>query len=127
MKLLSTFRKVVLPVPVPPLTRIFRRFITEDGEEIVVKPGRYGPYLKRGEDTASIPDDLTPDELTLEKAIELLEFELPSISRQQLIVEIACLAARENELLKEIATKRKDAVDKILLRFSKSPGLGDRR
>ena len=49
-----------------------RRFITEDGEEIVVKPGRYGPYVKRGEDSASIPDDLTPDELTLAKALELL-------------------------------------------------------
>ncbi len=45
----------------------------DHGEKIVVKPGRYGPYVKRGEDTASIPDDLTPDELTREKAIELLD------------------------------------------------------
>jgi len=43
-----------------------------DGEVIVVKPGRYGPYVKRGEDTASVPDDLPPDELTVDKAIELL-------------------------------------------------------
>ena len=43
-----------------------------DGNVIVVKPGKYGPYVKRGEDTASVPDDLTPDELTVEKAIELL-------------------------------------------------------
>ncbi|MGB0114314.1 MAG: type I DNA topoisomerase [Ilumatobacteraceae bacterium] len=44
----------------------------ENGEPIVVKPGKYGPYVKRGEDTASVPDDLTPDELTVAKAIELL-------------------------------------------------------
>jgi DNA topoisomerase-1 len=43
-----------------------------DGNLIVVKPGRYGPYVKRGEDTASVPDDLAPDELTTEKALELL-------------------------------------------------------
>jgi DNA topoisomerase-1 len=44
----------------------------DDGELIVVKPGKYGPYVKRGDDTASVPDDLTPDELTIAKAIELL-------------------------------------------------------
>ena len=43
-----------------------------DGEEIVVKPGKYGPYVKRGDDTASVPEDLAPDELTVEKALELL-------------------------------------------------------
>jgi DNA topoisomerase-1 len=43
-----------------------------DGVEIVVKPGKYGPYVKRGDDTASVPDDLTPDELTVEMAIKLL-------------------------------------------------------
>ncbi len=42
------------------------------GAEIVVKPGRYGPYVKRGDDTASVPDDLAPDELTVTKACELL-------------------------------------------------------
>ena len=39
---------------------------------IVVKPGKYGPYIKRGEDTVSVPDSLPPDEMTLEKAKELL-------------------------------------------------------
>ncbi|MEK7426905.1 MAG: type I DNA topoisomerase [Actinomycetota bacterium] len=43
-----------------------------DGNEIVVKPGKYGPYVKRGDDTASVPDDLTPDELTIEVALKLL-------------------------------------------------------
>jgi DNA topoisomerase I len=42
------------------------------GESVVVRVGRYGPYLQRGEERASIPDDLPPDELTLERAEELL-------------------------------------------------------
>lgn len=44
----------------------------EHGEMIVVKPGKYGPYVKRGDDTASVPEDLAPDELTVAKALELL-------------------------------------------------------
>ena len=43
-----------------------------DGNAIVVKPGKYGPYVKRGDETASVPDDLTPDELTVEMALKLL-------------------------------------------------------
>jgi DNA topoisomerase-1 len=43
-----------------------------DGEAIVVRVGRYGPYLQRGEDRASIPEDLPPDEMTVERAEELL-------------------------------------------------------
>jgi DNA topoisomerase-1 len=43
------------------------------GREIVVRVGRYGPYLQRGDDRATVPEDLAPDELTLERAAELLE------------------------------------------------------
>ena len=53
------------------------------GEDIAVRVGRYGPYLEgppftEGEDgkkvptRGNIPEDLPPDELTLEKAKELL-------------------------------------------------------
>jgi DNA topoisomerase-1 len=40
--------------------------------DIVVRVGRYGPYVERGEERASIPEDLAPDELTPERAAELL-------------------------------------------------------
>ncbi len=46
--------------------------IGTDGEPIVARVGRYGPYLQRGEDRASIPDDLAPDELTIARAEEIL-------------------------------------------------------
>jgi DNA topoisomerase-1 len=44
----------------------------ELGDGIVLRVGRYGPYLERDEQRASVPEELAPDELTLEKAEELL-------------------------------------------------------
>jgi len=41
-------------------------------EGVVLRVGRYGPYLERGDERASVPDDMAPDELTAEKAEELL-------------------------------------------------------
>jgi DNA topoisomerase-1 len=43
-----------------------------DGTEIFVRNGRYGPYVRREDETASVPEGLAPDELTIEKALELL-------------------------------------------------------
>ncbi|MFE5871655.1 type I DNA topoisomerase [Streptomyces roseifaciens] len=48
------------------------------GNDIVLRVGRYGPYVERGEkdaeghQRADVPDDLAPDELTVEYAEELL-------------------------------------------------------
>ncbi len=51
------------------------------GEGVVVRIGRNGPFIQRGEggpgNTASVPDDLPPADLSLEKAIELLEARKP--------------------------------------------------
>jgi len=57
----------------------------EDGQPIVVRVGRYGPYLQRGGDgenaeRASIPDMIPPDELTIERCLELLA--APSSDRE---------------------------------------------
>lgn len=47
------------------------------GDGVVVRIGRNGPFVQRGEggpgNTASIPEDLAPADLTLEKAQELLQ------------------------------------------------------
>jgi DNA topoisomerase-1 len=43
-----------------------------DGREIVVRVGRFGPYLQRGGERASIPADTAPDEVTIKWAEELL-------------------------------------------------------
>jgi DNA topoisomerase-1 len=44
----------------------------EIGDGIVLRVGRYGPYLERDGRRASVPEELAPDELTLERAEELL-------------------------------------------------------
>jgi DNA topoisomerase-1 len=44
---------------------------TPDGTEVVVRVGKYGPYVTVGELKASLPEDLAPDELTPELALEL--------------------------------------------------------
>ncbi|HZT14808.1 MAG TPA: type I DNA topoisomerase [Gaiellaceae bacterium] len=44
----------------------------ELGDGIVVRIGRYGPYLEQDGRRQTLPPDLAPDELTLERAKELL-------------------------------------------------------
>ena len=47
--------------------------VDANGEFIEARNGKFGPYLRRGEETASLPLDLAPDELTIAKAVELLD------------------------------------------------------
>ena len=51
--------------------------VSEDGEMVVARVGKFGPYVQRGEggtgNTASIPDDIPPDELTVDKAVHYIE------------------------------------------------------
>ncbi|MDP4902040.1 MAG: type I DNA topoisomerase [Ilumatobacteraceae bacterium] len=42
------------------------------GEEIVLRPGKFGPYVRCGDNTASVPETMTPDELNVEIAVALL-------------------------------------------------------
>jgi DNA topoisomerase I len=42
------------------------------GTDIVVRVGKYGPYLERGGDRQTLPPDVAPDELTAERAEEIL-------------------------------------------------------
>src|SRR5438477_533548 len=54
-------------------------FKDDEGRNVVVRVGRYGPYLQRAlpgeepadDDRATIPDGIAPDELSLEKVEEL--------------------------------------------------------
>jgi DNA topoisomerase-1 len=44
----------------------------ETGESLVLKSGRYGPYLTDGKFNASLPRDTDPEKMTLEEGVELI-------------------------------------------------------
>jgi DNA topoisomerase-1 len=50
------------------------------GSDIVIRVGRYGPYLDRDGERVNIPEDIAPDELTADRAEEL--FAQPSGDRE---------------------------------------------
>ena len=45
---------------------------TETGESLIVKDGRYGPYITDGKINASIPSDIEVENITLEEAVGLI-------------------------------------------------------
>ena len=44
----------------------------ETGEDLVIKDGRYGPYISDGKVNVALKSDLTPEEITLEQAVDLI-------------------------------------------------------
>ncbi len=44
----------------------------DDGKDIKVLEGRYGPYIKYGKKNISLPNSVEPDKLTIEEAVELI-------------------------------------------------------
>ena len=44
----------------------------ESGDPVDVRKGKYGPYVKHGKTNASLPKGISPEKITLEKALELL-------------------------------------------------------
>ena len=45
---------------------------SETGESLILKDGRYGPYITDGKVNASLPREIDVDKLTLDEAIELI-------------------------------------------------------
>jgi len=44
----------------------------ETGKKIRVMDGRYGPYIKHGKKNISLPDDITPEKVTMDEAVKLI-------------------------------------------------------
>lgn len=44
----------------------------ETGKKVRVMDGRYGPYIKHGRKNISLPDDVTPEKVTMEDAVKII-------------------------------------------------------
>ncbi len=92
------------------------------GSDIVVRVGRYGPYLERGEQRASLPDDLAPDELTPARAEELLAqpsgAERPLGTHPETGREIAAKDGRYGPYVTEVLPEGEDGKPRTASLFS---------
>ncbi|OZB17612.1 MAG: DNA topoisomerase I [Hyphomonas sp. 34-62-18] len=74
-----------------------------EGGAIEVLEGRYGPYVKWGKVNATLPKDVTPDAVTLEQAIELVNAKGGSTKKKA----PAKKAAAKKPAAKKAAPKKK--------------------
>lgn len=76
-------------------TRAAPKVLREMGEhpsskaEIKILDGRYGPYVSDGETNASLPQGETPDDLSMERAVELLEARAKSPGKKKKVAKKA--------------------------------------
>ncbi|MFN4185538.1 MAG: type I DNA topoisomerase [Hyphomonas sp.] len=79
-----------------------------DGGALEVFEGRYGPYVKWGKVNATLPKEITPDAVTLEQAIELVNAKGSSAKKKA----PAKKTAAKKPAAKKAAPKKKPAVKK---------------
>ncbi len=89
-------------------------------EEIGVYTGKYGPYVKCGKVNISLPEDLEPDKVTSEKAIELLAPKITKASKKKAKKKAAKKKAVKKTAAKKTVAKKKTATKKIIRRKASS-------
>ena len=71
-----------MPTQVPALTefKVKSAPVGEhpDGGPISVRAGRFGPYVNHGKVNATLPKSLSPESISLEEAIRLIEVDADS-------------------------------------------------
>ncbi|OQX11727.1 MAG: hypothetical protein BWK76_18735 [Desulfobulbaceae bacterium A2] len=60
----------------------------------------------------------TAQKMITKEALESLEVDLPSLQRQRMITELAALAAKEQDLLSKLASKRGQYLSTILMKLA---------
>jgi topoisomerase IA-like protein len=89
-----------------------------NGGEVTVKKGRYGPYVTANGINATLPKDKTPETITLEEAITLLEDkQLGGTARSKVERPKIRAAPEQKEGSKEkaFADKLQEAIENLLM------------
>ncbi|MCB0384769.1 MAG: DNA topoisomerase I, partial [Bdellovibrionales bacterium] len=84
----------------------------ESGEAVNVYTGKYGPYVKCGKVNASLPDDVKPEDVTMELAVQLVESKAGGAKKKKKTTT----AAKKTK-----ATKKTKKVAKSATKKAKSP------
>ncbi len=77
----------------------------DDGKPVLMKIGRWGPYVTHGRERANLPKDLDKSELTLEKAVELIAKKSKSPAKKK-------AASKKKTTAKKAPAKKKTTAKK---------------
>ncbi|MEC7489069.1 MAG: type I DNA topoisomerase [Pseudomonadota bacterium] len=77
----------------------------EDGKPVELRDGRYGPYVKHGKINASIPKNVEPDTLTLDRALELIAVRLEKLIEKKGAKSPKKKKIAKNKINKKIQSK----------------------
>ena len=86
----------------------------EDKKPVDVCNGRYGPYVRHGKVNATLPKDISPDEITLEEAIPLLAARVAKgpVSKKKAPAKKAATTEKKTSKVKTEPAKKKTATVK---------------
>jgi DNA topoisomerase-1 len=86
----------------------------DDGKDITVRSGRYGPYVKHGSTNATLPRDITPEEITLDEALSLIAARVAKGPAKKPVKKTAAKpAAAEKAKASDAAEAKKPAVKAV--------------
>ena len=77
----------------------------DGGGNILVMDGRYGPYVKFGKINATLPKDITPENVTMEQAVELITAKGGAKPKKKAAKKKPAKKAAKKKAAKKTATK----------------------